>query len=75
MSNGFQQLSATSTVITIHEFLRCARTLKNIVVGLRSSQVKQSHEQASVCNQHGWGLVEDTALQSSGTLGANPHAC
>ena len=26
------------------------------VVGLRSSQVKQSHEQASVCNQHGWGL-------------------
>ena len=29
----------------------------------------------AIANQHGWGLVEDTALQSSGTLGANPHAC
>ena len=26
-------------------------------------------------HQHGWGLVEDTALKSSSTLGANPHAC
>lgn len=25
-------------------------------------------------HHHGWGLVGDTALQSSGTLGANPHA-
>jgi hypothetical protein len=26
-------------------------------------------------HQHDWGLIGGTALQSSGTLGVNPHAC
>jgi hypothetical protein len=77
MSNGFQLLCATTTVGSVHEFLRCARTLqKKCWYSLHwvdpLNQVAYSHD-ASIRfpNTAGDCLARMVLV----TANHNPHAC